>query len=175
MFSALRREAILYILDKGNNPSIKTGYVENVSIPKPLYKTYNPAVSFGTNMAQQLVVDISVKVGDEKVEFEGVPAGLSIYSNGDVTISENREAMISEVDSLLQQSKNIVENIDKHKSIITSCEKILKELNPVYAKESQRDEAIDSLTEKVNHMQDEFGSIKDALSKIQSLLTKPEM
>jgi len=58
--------------------------------------------------------------------------------------------MIQEVDSMLQNSKNIVDSIDKHKTNITSCEKILKELNPVYARESERDDAIDDLTNKVN-------------------------
>lgn len=78
---------------------MKTGYVEMVSLPRPMYKTYNPAVSFGTNM--QTVVDITVKIGDSKVQYECVPSTLSIHSNGDTTISESREAMISEVDSML--------------------------------------------------------------------------
>ena len=54
--------------------------------------------------------------------------------------------MISEVDSMMQESKNIIDSIDKHKATITSCENILKELNPVYAREQERDSAIDSLT-----------------------------
>lgn len=128
-----------------------------------MYKTYNPAVSFGTNM--QTVVDITVKVDDSKIQFECVPANLSVHSNGDVTISENREAMISEVDSLLQTSKNILQSVDKHKTIIASCENILKELNPVYAKEQERDTAIDSLTEQVNSMQ-------SVLTRLENLLTK---
>lgn len=172
MFSALRQGATLYILDKSKDPIIKLGIVENVSVPRPMYKTFNPAVSFGTNM--QTVVDIQAKVGDEKISFEGVPASLSIHSNGDTTISENREAMISEVDSLLQSSKNILESIDKHKANVVACENILKELNPVYARESERDEAIDTLSTQVAGMQNEFKSIKDALSKIQSLLIKTE-
>lgn len=56
MFSALRQGATLYILDKSKDPIIKLGIVENVSVPRPMYKTFNPAVSFGTNM--QTVVDI---------------------------------------------------------------------------------------------------------------------
>ena len=80
--------------------------------------------------------------------------------------------MIQEVDSMLQNSKNIVDSIDKHKNNIIVCENILKELNPVYARESERDDAIDDLTTKVNNIQDEFGSIKDTLSKIENLLNR---
>lgn len=168
MFSALRQGAVIYILDKSKEPTIKTGYIENVTIPRPMYKTYNPAASFGTNM--QTVVDITAKVNDEKIIFECVPSTLTIHSNGDTVISESREAMISEVDAMLQNSKNIVDSVDRHKQNITACENILKELNPVYARESERDSAIDELTNKVNGMQDEFGSIKETLSKIENLL-----
>lgn len=163
MFSALRQGSAIYILDKTKEPEVKVGYIETVSMPRPLYKTYNPAVSFGTNM--QTVVDITVKIDDSKVQFECVPANLSIHSNGDMTISESREAMISEVDAMLQNSKNILQNVDKHKTIIASCENILKELNPVYAKEQERDTAIDSLTEQVNNMQ-------KTLSRLEGILTK---
>ncbi len=47
--------------------------------------------------------------------------------------------------------------------MIESCEKILKELNPVYAKEQERDTAIDSLTNQVNNMQ-------SVLNRLETLL-----
>lgn len=163
MFSALRQGSTIYILDKTKEPTIKVGYVETVSLPRPLYKTYNPAVSFGTNM--QTVVDITARVDDSKIQFECVPAALSVHSNGDTTISESREAMISEVDAMLQNSKNILQSVDKHKTIIASCENILRDLNPVYAKEQERDTAIDSLTEQVNSMQSTLARLEDILTK----------
>lgn len=66
----------------------------------------------------------------------------------------------------------MLDSVEKHKTNIVACEKILKELNPVYARESERDQAIDTLTDKVNTMQSEFGSIKDTLSKIENLLNR---
>lgn len=163
MFSALRSGSAIYILDKNDDLQLKTGTVESVSIPRPMYKTYNPAVSFGTNM--QTVVDVSVKVDGQTIQFECVPSNLSIHSNGNVTISESREAMIQEIDLTLQNSKNILQSVDKHKSIVERCETILKELNPVYAKEQERDDAISSLTEQVNDMQ-------SVLTRLEGLLTK---
>ena len=172
MFSALRQGAPLYILNKGEKPELKTGYVESVTQPRPRYATYNPTVSFGTNMEQ--IVDIAVKVGNDKLEYSGVPANASIHEYNNIVVSENREAMISEVDGMLQNSKNIIDNIDYHRGIIKSCEDILKQLNPAYAKEQARDTAIEDLTEQVNKMQTEFGSIKGTLSKIEGLLTRTE-
>ena len=80
--------------------------------------------------------------------------------------------MISEVDGMLQNSKNIVDNVGYHQDVIKSCEDILKQLNPAYAKEQERDTAIEDLTTQVNKMQTEFGSIKGTLSKIEGLLTR---
>lgn len=150
MFQTLRKGATIYILDKTSTPEVKIGYVENVTLPRPMYPTYNPAVSLGTNM--QRVVDITVRVGEEKKEFS-VPSDLSIHTYGDYTISENKEAMISEVDSLMQNSKEVIESVDKHKAAISAYEDILKQLNPVYAKEQERDSTIDKLTQQVNGMQ----------------------
>ena len=160
MFSTLRKGATIYILDRTSEPEVKVGYIDNVTLPRPMYPTYNPAVSLGTNM--QRVVDITVRIGEEKKEFS-VPSDLSIHTYGDYTISENKEAMISEVDSLLQNSKDVLESVDKHKAAIDAYENILKTLNPVYAKEQERDSTIDKLTQQVNGMQ-------STLNRLESLL-----
>ena len=163
MFSSMRPGSTLYILDKSEDPVVKIGYVESVTQPRPMYKTYNPAVSFGTNM--QTVVDIKVKINNEVKDIIGVPSNESIHSYGDYVVSETREAMISEIDAMLQNSKNIIESIDKHKMIIAACENILKDLNPVYAKEKERDTAIEDLTNQVNDMQ-------SVLNRLEQILTK---
>ena len=160
MFSTLRKGATIYILDRTSEPEVKVGYIDNVTLPRPMYPTFNPAVSLGTNM--QRVVDITVRIGEEKKEFS-VPSDLSIHTYGDYTISENKEAMISEVDSLLQNSKDVLDSIDRHKAAIDAYENILKTLNPVYAKEQERDSTIDKLTQQVNGMQ-------STLNRLESLL-----
>lgn len=97
MFSTLRKGSSVYILDRTSTPDVKLGYIENVSIPRPMYPTFNPSVSLGTNM--QTVVDLTVRIDNENKEF-CVPSNLSIHTYGDYTLSETKEAMISEVDSL---------------------------------------------------------------------------
>lgn len=163
MFSALRTGATIYILDKSGEPKVKTGYVSNVTTPRPMYQTYNPSVSLGMNM--QTVVDLTVKIDDENKEFSGLLSTETIARNSDYVISESKDQIIQEVDMMLQNSRSIINSIDKHEAIITACENILKELNPTYAKEQERDEAIDSLTEQVNGMQ-------STLSRLEELLTK---
>ena len=162
MFSTLRKGASIYILDKTSKPEVKIGYVDNVTLPRPMYPTYNPAVSLGTNM--QRVVDITVRVDDDKKEF-CVPADLSIHTYGDYTLSESKEAMISEVDSLMKNSQDILDSIDKEKQNVAAYQNILKTLNPVYAKEQERDTAIESLTQQVD-------GIHSALERLETLLLR---
>ena len=154
----------MYVLDRTSEPEVKIGYVENVSIPRPMYPTYNPAASLGTNM--QTVVDITLRLDDENKEF-CVPSNLSLHTYGDYTLSESKEAMISEVDSLMKNSKDVMDSVDKHKQAIAAYEKILKSLNPVYARESERDEAINTLSSQVD-------SIQNALVRLENLLTRHE-
>lgn len=162
MFQTLRKGATIYLLDRTSKPEIKIGYVDNVTMPRPMYPTYNPNVSMGTNI--QTVVDVTLRIGDEKKEFS-VPSNLSIHTYGDYTLSENKEAMISEIDSLLQQNKDIIDGIDKRKNDSIAYENILKQLNPVYAKEQERDSRIDSLSQQVGNMQ-------TTLNRLESILLR---
>lgn len=159
MFSGLRQGSTLYVLDKSSEPKVITGYVERVSSTHPMYPNYNPNVSFGANL--QTVVDIVVKVNDDKKEFVGVPSTATIHSYGDYVISESKDSMIDEVSAMMENSKSIISNVEQHKSNITACEKILKELNPVYAKEQERDEAIDNISGRMSR-------IEEALARLES-------
>lgn len=165
MFSALRQGQPIYILEKGEVPCIRIGQVESVTQPRPKYNTFNPNVGIGANM--ETIVDISVKIGNEKKEYIGVPSNLSIHGYGDTVITESKDAMISEVDGMLQSSRSIVESVDYHRGVIAVCEDILKQLSPSYAKEQERDDAIDTL-------KDEVATLRQDISKMMLLLTKSE-
>lgn len=165
MFSALKEGSILYVLDKTAKPVIKVGRVEHITAPRPMYKQYNPTVSFNLNL--QTVVDVTLKIDGAKKDFIGLPSTENMHSHGDYVVSETKEAMISEVDAMLQRSKSIIESVDAHKENIEACEEILRELDPSYAKEQERDTAIDSLTEQVTNMQ-------SVLRRLEALLTKDE-
>lgn len=162
MFSGLRQGTALYVLDKSKEPKVITGYVERISAPHPMYPNYNPSVSFGANL--QTVVDVTVKLGDDKKEFVGVPSTASIHSYGDYILSESKDGMIQEVTSMLENSKSIIANVEQHKSNVQACEKILKELNPVYAKEQERDEMIDNISSRMNRMEGILARLEDRLN-----------
>ena len=73
--------------------------------------------------------------------------------------------MSNEVDNMLQSSKSVVDSIEYHQNIIKSCEVILKDLNPRFAKEKERDEDITNLKNKM-------GGIESKMEQILTLLQK---
>ena len=162
MFSGLRQGTALYVLDKSKEPKVITGYVESISTPHPMYPSYNPSVSFGANL--QTVVDVTVKLGDDKKEFIGVPSTSIIHSYGDYVLSESKDSMIQEVTTMLENSKSIIANVEQHKSNITACEKILRELNPTYAREQERDEMIDKISGRIDRMEDILARLENKLT-----------
>ena len=155
MFSALRQGSVVYILEKGENPVLKVGQV--VSITQPNYSS-----NFLMNGS---TIDINVKVNNQNMDFKNVPASQSVVNYNNAVITETKELMSNEVDNMLQSSRSIVDSVAYHNNIITSCESILKELNPRFAKEKERDEDI-------NNLKNKMGGIESKMDKILSLLQK---
>ena len=155
MFSALRQGSVVYILEKGENPVLKVGQV--VSITQPNYSS-----NFLMNGS---TIDINVKVNNQNMDFKNVPSSQSIANYNNAVITETKELMSNEVDNMLQSSRSIVDSVTYHNNIITSCENILKELNPRFAKEKERDEDI-------NNLKNKMGGIESKMDKILSLLQK---
>lgn len=151
MFSALRQGSVIYILEKGESPALKIGNVVGITQP--------------SNNFLMSTIDISVKVGDESMDFKNVPASQSTTTYNNAIIAETKELMSNEVDNMMQSSISIVNSVPYHNNIITSCEKILKDLNPRFAREKERDEDISNLKDKI-------GSVESKMDKILTLLSK---
>ena len=155
MFSALRQGSVVYILEKGENPVLKVGQV--VRITQPNYG--------GNFLMNGSTIDINVKVNNQNMDFKNVPSSQSVANYNNAVITETKELMSNEVDNMLQSSRSIVDSVAYHNNIITSCESILKELNPRFAKEKERDEDI-------NNLKDKMGGIESKMDKILGLLQK---
>lgn len=162
MFSALRQGNLFYILEKGDSPKLKVGYVVSVSTPQPKYST-----NYNQPFSMESTVDITVKVGDESQEFKQVPGSLSIANFGisNIVISESKDEMNKEVDGMLRSSKQIIESIPYHESVVKSCEDILKELNPQFAKQKDQENKINNLETKVEGIEGALDDIKQMLAK----------
>lgn len=170
MFSSIRQGNLFYILSKGENPTVKIGQVESVSNPTPKYPTFTPGQPFGQQ--PEMLVDIKIKCGEEVIDFQKLPANGEVFSYQNAIVSDKKEAIISEVEAMLQNSKQIVNSVSYHESVIDSCDDILKQLNPQFAKEKQQEEKIGSLETEVKSLKGDLSDIKDLLLKLNNNSTK---
>ena len=156
MFSALRQGSQVYILEKGSPAVLKIGQVVTSTSPVTTYP-----------YLQQNTVDIVVKVDDSTQEFKQLPSQLSIanYNNGNTIVSESRDLMCQEVETMIRNSKQIIDSVPYHEEIIKSGESMLKDLSPQYAKQKDQED-------KINNLETKVGGIEDKIDSIYSLLTK---
>lgn len=107
MFSNLSQNSILYVLDINNSPKVLSGPIERVSLPRPKYNTFNPNL--------EMVVDITATINGERREFKGVPNGtIANFGTDAFVLAENKEALNSYINAMMQNSKSIVDSISKH-------------------------------------------------------------
>lgn len=147
MFSNLSQNSILYVLDLQSDPKILSGPIERISMPRPRYNTFNPAM--------EMVVDITATINGEKREFKGVPNGsIANFGSDAFVIAENRESLNSYINSMLQNSKSILDSVEKHKKLIENYEEALVQLNPEQKANKEKDLAIQSLQSQVAELKD---------------------
>ena len=166
MFSSSRQGGFIYVLSKGERPTVKIGQIESASSPVPKYPTYNPSVPYSPQ--PEMLIDIKVRCGEEVLDFQKLPANGEMFAYPNVIVSEKKEAIISEVEAMMQTSKQIVESVSYHNSVIESCDSILKELNPQFAKEKQQEDRINSLEQEVKSVKDGLGDIKSLLIEMNT-------
>lgn len=160
MFSNLSQNSILYILDLKSNPKVLSGPIERVSVPRPKYNTFNP------NM--EMVVDIVATVNGDRREFKGVPnSTLANFGEDAFVLAESREVLNSYINAMLQNSRSIINNVEKHQKLVTDYEEALQELNPDIKASRENDKAIQSLQDQVNALQ-------QGMQQMLAIMTKRE-
>lgn len=154
MFSALSQGSSVYILDKTSSPKYSIGEVVGVSQPK-------------INFNGQPTVDLKVNVDNSTQEFDNLPSVNSInsYNGGKLIISETKQGIQNEVEAILETSKKIVNNIDMYKQNISDCEEILKQLNPQFAKDKERDDRLFNLESRFDGVESKLDKIFDLIKK----------
>lgn len=170
MFSNLRTNSQVFILHKEASPYIEVGQVVSVSQPVPKF----PVTNF--MQPQELVVDLVVKINENNVTLQKLPANLDVAdqgtANGAIVITTSREAMNAEVDSLRQKSLGVINSLDYHKKIVQDCELLLQRLNPEFAEQKQQKQEIDSLKTQMSEMNGRLIELMSLLKKESTTKTE---
>ena len=168
MFQSLSHNNIVYILHK-DKAVLETGSVVSVSMPVPKYPVQP---MFG--QPQEMVVDLVVKINNQDITYQKLPATLDIadFGNSSVVLSDSREAMNAEITSLKQKSMTILNSLDFHKDMIANCDRILSELNPEFAEKQQQQIEINTLKTQVGEMSKNITELMDLNKKLMLQLKK---
>ncbi len=155
MFANIKQGSPLYVLQLGNEIKYHVCTVDQ----------YRPSFSYNFNGGA--LVDITVMLDNVKKEFAGIQANSSVSIGPDYIITDSKEAMASQVQDLYNTKNDIVQNVDMYKSQAEQLKDLLQKINPQFAKE----QAIDTLTSRVDNMQNEFIDVKQDVKRILNLLT----
>ena len=160
MFQSIRQGQQFFILHKGENPRCDIGTVISVSNPVPKYQNGYASYPLPQN---EMVVDVKVKVGDDTLDFQKLPANLSIADfsqvGGNVVVSESKDAINAEIEAMKISSVRVVESVEYHQKVIKSCDEMLTALNPAFAEKAQQDK-------EMKELKGELSQIKDILAQL---------
>ena len=148
-FQNLRNNHQIYILHRDIPPTLEIGKVTNVTLPVPKY---------GTNsMYNDLVLDITVDVNGNSMNFQKIPANSEIADFGNnIVISTDKQAMNSEVTSIKQKSLDIINSKEQNEVIVQGCDEILEKLNPEIAEKQRQEQENKALREEINSLKEMF-------------------
>lgn len=149
MFQNLIQQSLVYILDK-NKLELNTAKV--IDLQKP-FSQVGLAPLPGSTMK------ISVESNGNTMEFNNIPCGSSMVTYGNTIVTDDKQVMLTEIENLHKASKAINENRSYYENAEKAYDSMMRELNPQFAKDKQREDEINSL-------KNELSSIKDMLSKV---------
>lgn len=161
MLSALQQGSLVYIIDKTKEIKYLIGEVINKTEPVADYTNSNIGLSPVTYF------DLTVKVDNETYKFQHLNSTLNVANNDNIIVSETKEGLIPTVENILHSSKKIIDpaNIEYHTNNVSSCENILKKINPIFAKDKERDARIQNLEDKMLGMDSKLDKIFNLINK----------
>lgn len=174
-FQNLRVNNQFYILHKDGTPFVETGSVVGVSAPVP--EAAQQPMMFGQPM--RMVVDITVKVGEQTVTFQKIPAGADIADanfpgGGNMVISGSRESMNAEVTAMRTRSQEILKSIDYHRTMVESCNRMMETLNPELAERQRQDAENKALRQEISELKAMMAELLKPAEKASSNNSKKQ-
>lgn len=162
MLSALRPGTPVYVLYK-NEPRFAVAKVSQVSNQYPNLGYQQQPLVPGNNLAVNIVIEV-----DGKLEsYDRIPLNSTIaeFPDKGVIISETRDGIINEVNAIKSASVTALQQVDMHKNVIASCDKLLFDLNPQLRKEEEQAKEIANLKEQLSGMSEQIAALTGMLSK----------
>lgn len=154
MFSNLTKGSIIYGLETKGSIKPFTALVTSVSLPRPVFNNN----TFG--QMPESIVDIVATVNGENREFKKVPGNSSIANFGSdaFLLADSKETINAYINSMLQNSRNIVNSLPKHESLISEYSEAYSYFNPEFANKMD-DKTATELRGEIQDIKSQIGEI----------------
>ena len=153
LFKDLKTNYPVYIFDKATT-SVQEGKVVNTGLPH--FDLNQPSYS-------RMVTDVTIKVGDITKTYTFKDDSDIGYADN-LVISPNRDVILREVESVKDQSEQILEQIDLHKTTVDKCNKILSEFNPVFKEKKETEQRFSQLESSVTDIKTMLSNIMNTIN-----------
>lgn len=167
MFANLSQGNVLYGLETKGDFKVFAAPITKVSTPYPGYINNNGV------QTPTMVVDIVATINGENQEFKQVPSNISIADFGlnSYVLADNKDSLNVHINTMLNNSRKVLDNIEFHKELLTKYTRAYKELNPGNPT-SSGDSAVQELRKEMNDIKGQFGELITLLKS--GLNTKTE-
>ena len=165
-FKSLQPGNPIYIIYKNDKPHLVIAEV--VSRNEPHYNVANPSAAIGTNLKQ--VVDITAKNGEEVIPLGNLTADAetATYNNGAQFIGASSEAALREVDRMMAESRQVLDKVDYHQSVLAEGEKMLEVLNPQYKEAKAQKQDIADLRDQMEQLMQMVADMQQSLKSAKT-------
>jgi len=165
-FKSLQPGNPVYIIYKNDTPHLVVAEV--VSRNEPHYNVNNPSAVIGTNLKQ--VVDITAKNGEEVIPLGNLAADeqTATYNNGAQFIGASQEAALREVDRMMAESRQVLDKVEYHQSVLAEGEKMLEVLNPQYKEAKAQKQDIADLRDQMGQLMQMVADMQQSLKSAKS-------
>lgn len=182
MFKDLQTGYPVYVFIKGETPQYKEGTFERVVKPPVENLNPNDILKLSENEKVEMLqrvqaqkngaLDMIIKVEGQETTIRNVNLNSTIVSSPAITIACTKDAILTDINVTLTNSRRHIEDVPKHENIITECELILNQIDPSKMKIIERDQKIDTLTDLVAKQSDQISTLQELLTKQLSMLNK---
>lgn len=170
MFQNLRKGTPLYVLHK-QDARLEIGEVTNVTQPQAMY---NHGYQNGQYVPPKMCVDVQMNIEGNIINLQKLQAEANIADENGMIVTDNKDAILTEIDILSKNSQKVLDSVEYHTSIVEKCKLLVEELNPHIKKEAEQAKEINDLKQKVNGLSEDLGDIKTMLTRVLNKKSKED-
>lgn len=108
----------------------------------------------GINNPMQMMVDVTLEENGITRTYT-IPDNLSItYAGNGTVLSTESDGIIRELEAMKNHSEEELSKVQKHKDIISSCDKLLAEWSPSFKEKAATEERFNKIEDSISELKD---------------------